>query len=76
MHHLYFAQRNLLRSFELGLPTGQSVARAIGITPLTDAHITIGKAVYVATPADPVTGDLGYRLGSIVKPSTALCYCR
>jgi len=39
------AQRNLLRGFELGLPTGQSVAKAMKITPLTDDEIIIGKAV-------------------------------
>jgi hypothetical protein len=39
------AQRNLLRSFELGLPNGQSVARAMGVTPMTDDQIIIGKAV-------------------------------
>jgi Animal haem peroxidase len=38
-------QRNLLRSFELGLPNGQTVARAMGVTPLKDAEILIGKAV-------------------------------
>lgn len=38
-------QRNLLRSFELGLPTGQDVARAMGVVPLTDEQIVIGKAV-------------------------------
>ena len=29
-------QRNLLRGFELGLPTGQSVAKAMGVAPLKD----------------------------------------
>jgi len=38
-------QRNLLRSFELGLPTGQDVAAAMGIDPLKDEEIVIGKAV-------------------------------
>jgi hypothetical protein len=38
-------QRNLLRSFELGLPNGQTVARAMGVKPLEDAQIVIGKAV-------------------------------
>jgi len=38
-------QRNLLRGFELGLPTGQRVAKAMKITPLTDDQIIIGKAV-------------------------------
>lgn len=39
------AQRNLLRGLELGLPSGQAVARAMGLTPLTDDEIVIGKAV-------------------------------
>ena len=39
------AQRNLLRGFELGLPTGQSVAKAMGVKPLKDDQIIIGKAV-------------------------------
>jgi len=47
------AQRNLLRSFELGLPTGQSVAKAMKVTPLTNEQIIIGKAV--DSPAD---GDI------------------
>jgi hypothetical protein len=38
-------QRNLLRSFELGLPSGQTVARAMGVKPLDDSQIPIGKAV-------------------------------
>lgn len=38
------AERNLLRGFELGLPTGQDVARAMGVVPLTDDQIIIGKA--------------------------------
>jgi hypothetical protein len=50
-------QRNLLRGFELGLPTGQSVARAMGVTPLKDEEIIIGKAV--DTPSgDDVLGKL------------------
>jgi hypothetical protein len=53
------AQRNLLRGFELGLPTGQSVARAMGVTPLTDDQIIIGKAV-----DHPGKGDV---LGPISK---------
>jgi hypothetical protein len=50
-------QCNLIRAFELGLPTGQDVARAMGITPLTDEEIVIGKAV--DTPSgDDVLGKL------------------
>jgi len=39
------AQRNLERGWRLGLPSGQSVARAMGITPLEDEEILIGQAV-------------------------------
>ena len=39
------ALRNLERGFRLGLPTGQAVAHALGITPLHDEQILIGKAV-------------------------------
>ena len=46
------AQRNLLRGFELGLPTGQDVARAMCVTPLTDDEIIIGKAVDKPGPGD------------------------
>jgi Animal haem peroxidase len=45
-------QRNLLRGFELGLPSGQTVARAMGEVPLKDEEIRIGKAV-----DDPQGGD-------------------
>ena len=38
-------QRNLIRSFELGLPSGQDVARAMRVTPMPDNKIIIGKAV-------------------------------
>jgi len=51
------AQRNLLRGFELGLPTGQSVAKAMGVIPLTDDQIIIGKAVDVPGAGD-VLGPL------------------
>jgi Animal haem peroxidase len=51
------AQRNLLRAFELGLPTGQSVAKAMKVTPLTDDRIIIGKAVDQPSD-DDVVGKL------------------
>lgn len=38
-------QRNLERGWRLGLPSGQSVARAMGITPMNDTDILIGKGV-------------------------------
>jgi hypothetical protein len=59
-------QRNLIRSFELGLPSGQAVAKRMrgkvpGITVLDDAQILIGKAVEGPdnTGADPdVRGNI------------------
>jgi hypothetical protein len=47
-------QRNLIRGFELGLPTGQNVAKAMGITPLKDEGIVIGKAVDAPGSGDVV----------------------
>jgi hypothetical protein len=38
-------ERNLLRGWLLGLPSGQSIARAMAIEPLTDKQIMVGKAV-------------------------------
>jgi hypothetical protein len=43
------AERNLLRGWRVGLPSGQEVAKAMGITPLADKDILIGKGV--DTPA-------------------------
>jgi hypothetical protein len=45
-------QRNLERAWRLGLPSGQSVARAMGIEPLADKDILIGQGV--DTPAAPL----------------------
>jgi hypothetical protein len=53
--------RNLERGFRLGLPTGQQVAKAMGVTPLPDDKVIIGKAV-----DNPGPGDV---LGSITTIS-------
>ena len=37
-------QRNLLRGWRLGLPSGQDVAWAMGVKPLADTDILLGKA--------------------------------
>ena len=39
------ATRNLLRGEQLGLPSGQDVARAMGIKPLSDDKILVGQAL-------------------------------
>jgi hypothetical protein len=44
------AERNLLRGKRLGLPSGQAVAREMGLTPLTNAELGLPD------PADPGWG--------------------
>ena len=39
------AQRNLLRGMAMGLPSGQHVARAMGVEPIADKNLRVGKAV-------------------------------
>jgi hypothetical protein len=46
-------QRNLLRAWRLGLPSGQHVAHTMGVTPMQDKDILIGKGVDKQDPADP-----------------------
>ena len=49
------ALRNLLRGQQLGLPSGQDVARAMGVTPLPDSQILIGAATGDPTDQRPIT---------------------
>lgn len=50
------ATRNLLRGQQLGLPTGQDVARAMDVTVLRDDQIVIGAALGIgATTTSPIT---------------------
>src|SRR4029077_7748737 len=51
------ALRNLERGWRLGLPSGQSVARAMGIKPLADTDILIGQGV--DAPTTPLGNILG-----------------
>jgi hypothetical protein len=50
------AERNLLRGWRMRLPSGQTIARAMGLDPLADGEILLGK--FTGDPADiigPVT---------------------
>jgi hypothetical protein len=47
------AQRNLERGWRMRLPTGQDIARAMGLVPLTDDRIIIGK--FTGNKADIVS---------------------
>ena len=51
-------QRNLERGWRLGLPSGQSVARAMGVTPMADADILIGKGTDARDPNLKTMADL------------------
>ncbi len=48
------AKRNLMRAVQLGLPSGQDVARAMGVRPLRDDQILIGKATGDPTEAQGI----------------------
>ncbi len=48
------AARNLLRAWRLGLPSGQHVAFAMGVRPLDDTDILIGKATGVPGDATSI----------------------
>ena len=63
-------QRNLLRAWRLGLPSGQTVAKAMGITPMPDKEIRIGKGVdKPAAGEEPVSIST---LGSAFKENCPL----
>ena len=49
------AQRNLLRGRKMGLPSGQQVARLMGVTPLTNAQLSQDHRIEVKIPI-PTSG--------------------
>jgi hypothetical protein len=52
------AERNLLRGLRMGLPSGQAVARAMGIDVVADDKLRVGKANEDDTPNNPRLVDL------------------
>jgi hypothetical protein len=52
------ATRNLLRGRQLALPSGQEVARAMGLDPLPDDRILIGAALGVGADTTEAITDL------------------
>ena len=52
------AVRNLLRGMMMGLPSGQDVARAMGLTPICDDDLRIGKAVVADWKKNPSVAEL------------------
>ena len=64
--------RNLLRGWSLGLPSGQQVARAMGIEPLTDGEIQIGKGVDAPRRPLPTIHDLNRSTGDVFRENCPL----
>jgi hypothetical protein len=52
------AQRNLLRGMAMGLPSGQDVARAMGLKPIDDDNLRVGKAVIADWGTNKKIGDI------------------
>jgi len=63
--------RNLLRGLRLGLPSGQRVALAMGVQPLADNDILIGKATGIAGDATSIV-DPALQLSSAFKQNCPL----
>ena len=47
--------RNLFRGEQMGIPSGQDIAKAMGVTPLPDSQIVIGKATGDNADIVPIT---------------------
>jgi heme peroxidase len=47
------AERNLLRGLSMGLPSGQAVARAMGVRPIRDEELRVGKATEEDAGSNP-----------------------
>jgi hypothetical protein len=52
------AERNLLRGLSMGLPSGQDVARAMGVPVLDDDVLKVGKANEDDQPKNQKLGDI------------------
>jgi hypothetical protein len=52
------AQRNLLRGSKMGLPSGQQVARLMGLTPLSNDELAQNRKLVVKMPVEAHVGTL------------------
>jgi hypothetical protein len=55
------ALRNLLRGKSMGLPSGQTVARKMGLAPISDADLRVGKANVDGLKGNRSLADLSER---------------
>jgi hypothetical protein len=52
------AKRNLLRGLAMGLPSGQNVALAMGLDPIEDDDLRVGKAVMDDLDSNPTLASI------------------
>lgn len=55
------AERNLLRGWRMQLPSGQNVARAMGLEPIPDKSLKVGKATEADTSKNPTITSISPR---------------
>ena len=67
------AARNLLRGLALGLPSGQTVARAMGLPPIPDAELTVGPHGEPGTPITEICSNLAGNAPRRCAPSRWSC---
>jgi hypothetical protein len=60
------AYRNLKRGVMLGLPSGQAVARLMGLEPIDDRLLLVGKATAEGLAPDTTNKHSGIKLPSII----------
>jgi len=68
------ATRNLLRGLSLGLPSGQAVACAMGLEPIDDDKLRIGKAVVDEWDDNPKITALAEPFGKQFERNAPLWY--
>src|SRR5207247_2762500 len=52
------AERNLLRGLRMGLPSGQVVAKKMGLPVIPDAQLKVGKATQKDSPSNKLLMDI------------------
>jgi len=55
------AERNLIRGWRMGLPSGQEVARYMHVNVIPDAKLRVGKATEEDSPNNPLLTDISAR---------------
>jgi hypothetical protein len=66
------SQRNLQRGRKMGLPSGQQVARLMGLTPLTNAELSQNHRIFVKVPISGNKVQVVTPPGEFNEPNTDL----